>query len=453
MAIARYPRRRPSTRAMFARTTGDLLINDGSSENGPVWWLGVDSGGGANPIGPNGPWSGRRGPAVVTRATALITGPITAAPFKLIDPADPGRDLVEPRWLTDPMLLRPDARVAGSLFPSASRLARSVFWAEWLRAAVWFGEGPLMFAEDEAGQPIAGSLRLINPLLLDTDRDSGGGLVWKITDPKDAGISAVFDRSGYLDLGGSRYRLIVLRNPHSPIDENGRSAGVFALNPHAFATGQQIQDYTSGTFRSGVPAGYLKVTSPDMTQPKADQLKANWLRNHGGDRRSIAVLNATTEFVPLNLSPVDAALAEVGRLNIAEIAFAFGLDPNTLSVSLAQAMTYTNLRDAWLNHRDFGLAPWVAAVQDTLTALTPNGQTVLVDLDGFANPNRQDRYNAYKTGIDAGIITVDEVRKLEGLPPMPESEKPRTPPQLVPFTGQTEPAENDQSAEDEEAAS
>jgi HK97 family phage portal protein len=221
-----------------------------------------------------------------------------------------------------------------------------------------------------------------------------------------------------------------------------------------FRLGRQIQDYASGTFRSGVPAGYLKVSTPDMSQDKADKLKANWLRNHGGDRRSIAVLNATTEFVPLNLSPVDAELAQVERLNIAEVAYAFALDPNTLGVTLASAMTYTNLRDAWLNHRDFGLGPWIAAVQDTLTALVPAGQSVTVDLDGFANPTRQDRYTAYKTGIDAGIITVDEVRQWEGLPPKPAAATSTIPPQLVPFTGQDEQdPEDDQENDDQEQAS
>ena len=40
------------------------------------------------------------------------------------------------------------------------------------------------------------------------------------------------------------------------------SLGVFAANPSTFALGGQIQSYMSGTFRSGVPNGYLKVDLP-----------------------------------------------------------------------------------------------------------------------------------------------------------------------------------------------
>jgi HK97 family phage portal protein len=141
---------------------------------------------------------------------------------------------------------------------------------------------------------------------------------------------------------------------------------------------------------------------------------------HGGDRRSIAVLNATTDFQPLNLTPVDAALDSVKRLNLADLAFSFGLDPMTLGAGLQNSATYTNLRDAWANHRDFGLAPWTAAVEGTLSALMPGTQSVRVNLDGFANPTAAERFSAWEIALRARIVTVDEVRAAEGLPPLPE---------------------------------
>lgn len=66
----------------------------------PVWWYGIDTGGGAYPIGPNGPFTHGWGPGlpVVTRATSLITGPLTAAPFKVQELGFGGRPLSRPRW-------------------------------------------------------------------------------------------------------------------------------------------------------------------------------------------------------------------------------------------------------------------------------------------------------------------------------------------------------------------
>jgi hypothetical protein len=348
----------------------------------------------------------------VTRATALITGPLTVAPFRVLDS---GTELPPPRWLLDPMLARPDARVGVPLAASAMLRVRSTFWAEWIRAALWFGLGAIVWLPDGEGAPMAGTLGVVHPQFLHT-AEVGGALVWQI-DGGTEGDRWTFDRDGVLE--GGEWRITVLRNPLSPVDTEGMSQGVFAMSPGVFSLSGNIESYQAGQFRAGVPNGYLKTDVPGLTQPQADKLKAKWLENHGSSsRRSIAVLNSTTAFVPLNLSPVDAALDQVKRLNIADCAFAFGLDPMTLGAGLNNSATYTNLRDAWENHRDFGLGPWISGVQDTLSSLLPGTQTVTVNLDGFANPTLAERIAAYTAALAAGILTLDEVRTLEGLPPL-----------------------------------
>lgn len=424
------PRRsRILERAAYARTTNNFLVNDpdGFPSDFPpaMWWMGLDSGGGAYPIGPNGPWT--RGYAaaqpVVTRATSMICGPLTTAPFRVLEQSFGGRPLAAPRWLTDPTLARPDTRFGPQITPAVWRLARPIFWAQWIRSAIWWGLGAFVCEDDQAGAPLAGTLRAIHPGLLASQRDADGVLVWSIGSTADAGGTVEFDRDGFALVGGRVYRIVVLRNPLSPVDSEGMSMGVFAMSPSAFALSATIDTYQAGQFRAGVPNGYLKTSVPGMTSAAATDLKAKWMAAHGGDRRSIAILNSTTEFVPINLSPVDAALDASKRLNIADVAFAFGLDPGTLGAGLNNSATYTNIRDAWENHRDFGLGPWIAAVQDTLSVLLPGSQTVVVNLDGFANPAAGERYSSYAVALDAGILTLDEVRALEGLPPPTPAEQ------------------------------
>lgn len=399
----------PQQRAAYTRTDGDLLIQDMGSI-----WTGIDSGGGSRPIGPNGPYPAGVSPLpIITRATALITGPLTSGPMYI----QTGVNRHHPRWLADPMLVRPDERMFGSPNPSAQHLTRANFWADWIRSAIWWGHGAFIFAEGAKGAPTAGTLQLINPLAMSTRR-MDDGLHWVINDPEDTTNELVFSRDGSITMGSLRYRLAVLRNPHAPVGPEGHSAGVFEVHPEVFKIAEQIQTYTSGTFRSGIPAGYLKVNRPDFDQRSADELKRRWMESHGGDRRSIAVLNASTEFTPLNLSPIDAALDKVKRLSVADAAMAFGIDPMTLGASLNTSMTYSNVRDAWSNHRDFGLAPWRAAIEDTLSALVPSGSEVLVDLDGFANPTIKERYEAGSIAVTAGLLTTNEWRAGEGLTPI-----------------------------------
>lgn len=439
-------------RARYTRTNGNLLVggpDNGGGYYGPginpsdqppfIWWSGLDSGGGAYPIGPNGPWTHGTAAALpsVLRATALIVDPIAQSPLKVQELGFGGRPLGTPRWLTDPMLLRADGRSTVDVWPYATKLPRSTFWGDFLRSALWWGVGAFICVEDETGQPSAGSMRLINPHLLSTQRADDGTLRW-VLDAPTGDPQAVFSRDGHLTLGSTTYRIVVLRNPHAPTDEDGHTSGVFESAPSAFRLSSQVETYTSGQFRSGVPNGYLSVLTPGMQEETANELRSSWLAHHGGDRRSIAVLSSTVQFTPINLNPVDAALGEVKRLNIADVAFAFSISPEVLGVSLTGSATYANIRDYFRAHQMLGIGLWVSAFQDVLTALLPGTQGVRVDFDAFTRAEPTERYGAYQVAISSGILTVNEVRELEGLPPLPEPE-PAPPPELAVVDTSSEP--------------
>ena len=141
------PRLRSSTvatRERYNRTSGDFLVNDPDgfpSDYPPIHWIGSDvltSSG--SPIGPHGPFASQgAGLPVITRAVSLICGPLTAAPFKVQELGFGGQPLGRPRWITDPMLLRPDSRFVDDVFPEASKAPRGEFYFSWIRDA-HFGE-------------------------------------------------------------------------------------------------------------------------------------------------------------------------------------------------------------------------------------------------------------------------------------------------------------------------
>jgi hypothetical protein len=363
---------RPEQRAVWDRFTGDMSIAgaEGAHYFGADTWPAVLNGpGGATP---------ERLP-VTTRATNLIVGPLTAAPYRLED-ALTHEQLPTPRWLADPMLLRPDARLVDGLaaFPHTKRLTRSGFFREVVRSCIWYGLGAFVFNPSTTGEPIAGTMRQVHPGALSINPDGN----WVLGVGNE---SVEFNREGSAFIGPAEteYRICVIRNPLSPVAEDGSVLGVFGLSPSAFDMAASIDTYTSGTFRSGVPAGYLQVTTPGLTQPQADEMKAKWLAAHGGDRRSIAVLNATTEFKAISFSPVDAEAVAIKRMGIGDVAMAFGLPPEVLGVSLSNSSTYVNVSDTWDRLRAFGLSPWITELEDALTALVPLSQIVQVDLAAF----------------------------------------------------------------------
>jgi hypothetical protein len=369
--FTRPPRpEQPEQRAAWDRFTGDMSVagTEGLHYIGYDTWPAVLHGPGQS--------APERLP-VTTRATNLIVGPLTAAPYQLQD-ALTGEQLPTPRWLADPMLLRPDARLVDGLaaFPHTKRLTRSGFFREVIRSCIWYGIGAFVYSPSSTGEPIAGTMRQVHPGALSINNDGN----WRLG----VGNETVdFNREGSAFIGNTEYRICVLRNPLSPVLEDGTVLGVFGLSPSAFEIASSIDSYTAGTFRSGVPAGYLRVNTPGLNQAQADELKSKWLAAHGGDRRSIAVLNATTEFNPISFSPVDAEAVAIKRMGIGDVAMAFGLPPEVLGVSLSNSSTYVNVGDTWDRLRAFGLSPWIAELEDALSALAPLSQVVQVDITAF----------------------------------------------------------------------
>jgi HK97 family phage portal protein len=166
-----------------------------------------------------------------------------------------------------------------------------------------------------------------------------------------------------------------------------------------------------------VPAGFLKVTAPGLDPDKARVIRQNWMNAHGGDRRSIAVLNATTDFKPIQFSPVDVALIEGKRANLADMAMAFALDPGgALGLSMGGTMTYQNANSQFERLRQ-DLLPWIVAVEQTIGALLPQGRDMRIDFSELTRPNPEVQYAALNDAIASGLLTEDEARARIGLPP------------------------------------
>jgi HK97 family phage portal protein len=317
------------------------------------------------------------------------------------------------------MLVRPDDRFTGSPAPAARSLTSSQFWAEFMRSAVWFGNGFMIAEEDADGGPVAGTCRILHPDMVSPQYDSDTGLVYRRIGEQSGGSYVDTDETGRCLLGGRVYRLIQLRHPHSPIDELGMAKGTLEMYRAELQLAGQAVSYGSSMYRSGIPAGYLKTTLPNFTKEQSDRLKAQWMDYHGGDERSIGVLNATTDWHSIQMSPLDMALIQMMQWNLVSISNAFGVPAFYLGHDATSSNTYSNAESRNSDLRQ-SLMPWAVVFEELLTAQFPANSWVEIDWRGLLRPDAAQRYSAYSTAIKDGWLTPDEVRAIESLPPLPE---------------------------------
>ena len=402
-------------RARYARTNSNLLVGGdipSGQEPSQLWWWGDD----------RFIFTPDKGShlAAVTRATNLICNTLATLPWRLLggglDPGSSVYELPSPRWITDPMLLRPDARYGPSPTPAAHRLPGVSFWSQFLRSTLMAGCGNLIFEEAADAAPVAGTLRVLHPDAVSTVEEPY--LHRRIGDPS-AGVET--DREGRFTIGGRRYRLVELLNPLSPVDEYGCAMGILEMHAAEHGIARQHVAYETGAFRNGVPSGFLKVSVPNFKKEQADDLKAKWMAAHGGDKKSVAVLNSTTDFTPLSFSPVDMALIESRKLSLVDIANMFGIPVYFLNGGDSGGLTYSNAESRSRDLIQFSLMPWASALEGSLTALLPQGQYIEVAFDGLLRADTASRFAAYSQALKDGWLTVNEVRLAENLGPIEDA--------------------------------
>jgi HK97 family phage portal protein len=175
-----------------------------------------------------------------------------------------------------------------------------------------------------------------------------------------------------------------------------------------------LRDYAANWFTSaGVPTGVLKTNSM-INKAEADEVTANW--HNKQQNRQVAVLGNGFDYQQIALSPRDALFTEVQDQQVQAIARLFGIPSRLLLTSVpGSSDTYTNLQDENQVFYRHTLMAYTDAITDALSNCLPRGNRVEFDFEHLFKADVSARYDYYKTAIEAGILTAEEVRTKEGL--------------------------------------
>ena len=221
---------------------------------------------------------------------------------------------------------------------------------------------------------------------------------------------------------GDGWHLPAFTVPGNPfglsVIEYARTTIAGGLAAEAFGT----QFFTDGA----VPSAVL-TTEQAVTKDQASELKARFMAAING-KREPAVLGAGMSYEPISVRPDESQFLDTQRFSNEAIARLFGCPPEMIGAATSgQAITYANTeqRVAWF--LQFTLTPWIARVEEALSALLPTGQGVRFRTGGLLRADIASRFSVYESAARIGRmtggrmpLTVDEMRALEDLPPLPE---------------------------------
>lgn len=186
-----------------------------------------------------------------------------------------------------------------------------------------------------------------------------------------------------------------------------------------------------------VPRGVLTVPAGGAEDDALESLREGFSGRHGGPRNAgrVAILTSDINFTPVSLSPADAELLAMRKLSSTEVCRLFRVPPHLLGAESGSSMVYSNVEQEGLNFLRFSLAPWLTVLEQAVTndpdLCAPN-EFVEHLPDAFLRTDSATRAQVYETLIRCGVLTPNEARQRENLPPLPASFQPSPPPKETP---------------------
>lgn len=177
-----------------------------------------------------------------------------------------------------------------------------------------------------------------------------------------------------------------------------------------------LRDYSANWFRdSGVPSGVL-TTEQHINADQAKEARDQWSADPAG---GVRVLGQGLGYKAIYLSPRDAQFLENRAFTTLEVARLFGIPASMMLANVdGSSMTYSNVSQQWLEFSKWTVSRYTKEIESAFTQLLPRGSKALFNFEAFLRPDVVTRYTMHSTAIASGFMTVNEVRKIENMPPI-----------------------------------
>ena len=209
-----------------------------------------------------------------------------------------------------------------------------------------------------------------------------------------------------------------------------------------FGLAQAIERASGDTFRNGVrPSGLLK-TADTLTIDQRKQAEELLQEKFAGaiNAGRPMLLDRGMDWVQLSISPEDAQMLQSRAFSVEEVCRFFGVPPFMVGHTEKTTSWGTGLEQQTLGFQKFTLRRRLKRIEQALekqllsVADRLAGITIEFNLEGLLRADSAARASFYQLMLTNGVMTINEVRSLENLPPVEGGDEPRMQMQNVPIT-------------------
>ena len=191
----------------------------------------------------------------------------------------------------------------------------------------------------------------------------------------------------------------------------------------SFGLALGLERYAQTFFGMGTTLNGVIEYPGALTAEQAADLRNGFDNAHKGWQKAhrTGVLTGGASFKPTQVDPEKSQALEARRLAVEDVARAFNIPPHLLG--LPGTNTYASVEQnnlAWVTHSLRPLAAKVESAMSMLMSRYRGGTEAFLrfNLDGLLRADLQARTSSYSTMLQAGAMSINEVRTLEDMPPV-----------------------------------
>lgn len=199
------------------------------------------------------------------------------------------------------------------------------------------------------------------------------------------------------------------------------------LHAETVGLGLAVRQFTGKSFANGATlSGVIerpKEVAAIKDQNSIDSIVDQWGAKYSGpdNAKKVALLQEGMTFKPVSMTNVDADLAALLKLSTVEQARIYKI-PLPMVNDLDKA-NYNTIEQLLIQFVVFALLPWAkrheqAMMRDFLLEGDRKRYFIEFNLSGLMRGDQKSRYESYAIGRQWGWLSVNDIRRLENLPPV-----------------------------------
>lgn len=208
-----------------------------------------------------------------------------------------------------------------------------------------------------------------------------------------------------------------------------------ALSPiqacrESIALGLAAQEFGAAFFGNGALPGMVVEADGTISETGIAAMKAAWNEVHrgAGNAHRLAVFTEGAKLSKITIPPEDAQFLQTRGFQVNDTARIWGVPTNLLQHSDGPEMGQS-LSDKNTHFVQHTIRPWIERIEEGLTWLmlsegAPPEVFVKFNLNELMRGDFETRFSTYSVAVTQGILTINEVRDFEDMPPVEWGDEP-----------------------------